>query len=81
MLSAAAFPVVTETKIATGMELNVSVSGGEQVMISQSAAGITVTQVGTPTFLSGDLNQDGLVNFGDLSDAVQIYGTAGPNVG
>ncbi len=74
MLSAAALPVVTQTNIASGVELNVSVTGGEQVTISQSAAGITVTQAGSFTPLAGDLNQDGVVDIKDLVMAVQDLG-------
>jgi hypothetical protein len=77
MMSASVAPVVTQMNISTGVELNVTIAGGEQVVISQSSTGVTVTQIGTPIAPAGDLNHDGVVNFEDLVVAVQDFGTDG----
>jgi hypothetical protein len=77
LFSGAPFPVVTQTPIATGTALNVSVSGGQQIAVSQSGSEITVTQIGPPIPLAGDLNSDGLVNFQDLVIAVQGINSLG----
>ncbi len=76
LMLSAVFPTVTQTQIASGTELAISVSGGRQITISQSATGVTITQAAT-TFLAGDLNQDQVVNFADLVIAVQGIPTAG----
>jgi hypothetical protein len=71
------FPVVTQVPIAGGTELAVSVAGGEQITLSQSVSGVTVTQAGSITYLGGDLNQDGVVNFSDLVISIDNMGTTG----
>ena len=76
-MMSASFPTVTQTAITGGTELAVSVSGGEQITLSQTGSGVNVTQAATITYLPGDLNQDGGVNFGDLILGVQNFGTVG----
>lgn len=76
MLSAV-FPAVTQTPIAAGTELSVSVSGGEQITLSQTAAGINVTMAAMTEYLPGDLNHDGVVNLQDLIVAVENFSTEG----
>jgi calpain family cysteine protease/hemolysin type calcium-binding protein len=84
MLSAAAFPVVTQTTISTGTALDITVTGGETVTISQSAQGITVTEVGaggvtpaaSPAF-NGDFNGDGVINSSDLLAEIQSFNRPG----
>jgi calpain family cysteine protease/hemolysin type calcium-binding protein len=83
-LSGSTFPVVTETTTSAGTTLNVAVSGGEQVTISQTPGSAVVTETipggaspYTDPYVTGDINHDGMVDSADLLYEIQNYNVPG----